>query len=89
MIEFISDSIRDEKIEGLKEKLESYDDEIDKLFKEARDAVKEIISKCEADPEEVIKILYTIRFLERIGDIVAKTGARLIYIEKGEHILIK
>jgi len=89
MIDLISDSIRDGVIDELKDKLEAYDNEVDSLFNDAREKIKNFLKQCKGDVDNGIKLLYIIRFLERIGDIVAKTGARLIYIEEGKHVLIK
>lgn len=89
MIDVILDALITEKIDKLKSDLEEMDNEVDKLFLDSRKKITEYIKECNKNPEEAVKMLFIIRFLERIGDIVAKTGARIIYIEEGKHILIK
>ncbi len=89
MIELNENSLRKERTGELKRELEGIDSEIDKLFDETRDMIIDYLKECGEDIEDAVNMLYIIRYIERIGDIVAKTGSRIIYIEKGKHVWIK
>jgi len=89
MMEIVLNSILTGRIEGLKEELEDLDTEIDKLYEEGLKDLVEKLSKCEGNAETFVKAILILRHLERIGDIVAKAGARIIYIEEGKHVLVK
>ncbi len=89
MIDIVLEAMINEDISKLKEDLESYDNEIDKLFDEAREDIEKYIKEDLEHIKDYIRGVLIIKYLERIGDIVAKTGARIIYIEEGKHVLIK
>ena len=89
MIEINEDSLRRGDIRDLKKNLESIDNEIDQLFKEAMNTIADYLEKGLLKAKEAISLALIIRHIERIGDIVAKTGARIVYIEKGSHVWIK
>lgn len=89
MMETVLNSIITGDIEGLKDELEKLDTEVDKLYEEGVKDLVNKLSKCEGNAETFVKAILILRHLERIGDIVAKTGARVIYIEEGRHVLVK
>jgi len=89
MIDLNEDSLRTGRIQALDKKLASLDDDIDTLFEESMRKIVQYLKKETKNVEDAVKLLYIIRHLERIGDIVAKTGTRIIYIEKGRWIFIK
>lgn len=72
-------------IKGLQEK----DDHIDALYDQI---YRELLTFMMKDPhtiDDATDLLFTARYLERIGDIAAKTGARIYYMITGERIWIK
>jgi len=89
MIDLNEDSLRTGRIQALDKKLASLDDDIDTLFEESMRKIVQYLKKETKNVEDAVKLLYIIRHLERIGDIVAKTGTRIIYIEKGRWIFNK
>jgi len=80
--------MKEEDVSELKSNLEKIDDEIDELFEECK---KEIITKLreKGNEETYGNLLYVIGYLERIGDLAAKVGSRLIFILEGKHVFIK
>lgn len=73
------------KIKSLQEK----DDYIDALYDQI---YRELLTFMMKDPrtiDDATDLLFTARYLERIGDIAAKTGARIYYMITGERIWIK
>jgi len=88
MIELSENAMREEDVSELKTNLEKIDDEIDELFHECK---SEIIRRLkEKGNEEVYgNILYVIGYLERIGDLAAKIGSRLVFIFEAKHVFIK
>ena len=88
MIELSENAMKEEDVSELKSNLEKIDDEIDELFEECK---KEIITKLreKGNEETYGNLLYVIGYLERIGDLAAKVGSRLIFILEGKHVFIK
>ncbi len=89
MIDLNEDSLRTGKIVDIDKTLTSLDDDIDALFKESKRILIEFLKNNKEEVEDAVKLLYIIKHLERIGDIVAKTGSRIIYIERGRWVFIK
>ncbi|AIY89865.1 phosphate signaling complex PhoU family protein [Geoglobus acetivorans] len=71
-------------VESIADKLMTRDDMIDR---KSRDIIDRL--KGEEMTDETLCLIFSARFLERIGDILAKTGARILYIEKGRRVWIK
>ncbi|MEX0567575.1 MAG: phosphate uptake regulator PhoU [Candidatus Njordarchaeota archaeon] len=88
MIEISEDAMKEEDVEELKQNLEGIDDEIDELFLECKKQIIEFLSNGN-NVETYANLLYVIGYLERIGDLAAKIGSRLVYIFEGKHIFIK
>ena len=89
MIEINEDYLKRGEVAGIKENLEKIDDEIDELFEETMSLIVKRIEDGSIGAREGANLILMVRFIERIGDIVAKTGARIYYIEKGKHVWIK
>ncbi len=81
MFEVIEDAYEGN-IAGLREKLRELDDEVDKNYVEIIDMMgdKNICS---------VDMVLTARHMERIGDLLGKVGARIIFIEEGRRVWIK
>ena len=88
MIELSENSMKEEDISDLKRDLEKLDDEIDELFDECRKDIMERL-KHKGNEETYGNLLYVIGYLERIGDLAAKVGSRLVFIYEGKHVFIK
>ena len=88
MIELSEEALREEDVSELKENLERIDDEIDELFEECKSEIIERLKQGEHG-EAYGNLLYVIGYLERIGDLAAKVGSRLIFIFEGKHVFIK
>lgn len=71
-------------VEGMKGELVSRDDRIDMLKEEV---MKEVDGK--VLNRDVLSIIFAATHLERIGDILNKNGARIIFIEEGRRVWIK
>lgn len=89
MIDVNEESLRTGRIVNIDNTLSSLDNDIDNLYNESLRLLIDYLRESKEDVEDAVKLLYIIRHLERIGDIVAKTGSRIIYIEKGKWIFIK
>lgn len=89
MMDTVLNALISEDTSNLKEELEKLDTEVDKLYNEGLKEVLKQLSDCVGEPESLIRVTLILRHLERIGDIVAKAGARIIYIEEGRHVLVK
>ncbi len=89
MIDVNENSLRTGKIIDIDKTLTSLDNDIDSLYDRSLKLLIEYLKESKEDVEDAVKLLYIIRHLERIGDIVAKTGSRIIYIEKGKWVFIK
>jgi len=71
------------------EELTKKDDLLDELYIQI---YNELISFMIRDPrriDDATDLLFVARYLERIGDIAAKTGARIVYIVEGRRVWIK
>ncbi len=71
------------------EELTKRDDFIDMLYQQV---YNELITFMMKDPrciDDATDLLFVARHLERIGDIAAKTGARIIYMVEGKRVWIK
>jgi len=89
MINIDNAAIGDWKHEGLKKELEGKDDIIDSLYDQI---YRELLIFMIKDPktiDDATDLLFTARYLERIGDIAAKTGALVHFTITGERIWIK
>jgi len=89
MIDVNEESLRTGRIVGIDSTLTALDNDIDGLYDESLKLLVEYLKESKDDVEDAVKLLYIIKHLERIGDIVAKTGSRIIYIERGKWIFIK
>lgn len=69
--------------------LKSRDDTIDALKKEAYAKLKKTAVENPSLVDDVVDFLFVARNLERIGDIAAKTGSRIIYMNEGKRVWIK
>lgn len=70
-------------------RLESKDDLLDELYNQI---YNELITYMLRDPRKIddaTDLLFVARYLERIGDIAAKTGARIVYMVEGERVWVK
>jgi len=88
MIELNERAIIDHSTEPIKQ-LHKLDDQIDKLHRKACNELMDIMLK---DPKTIpgaVNLLFVVRYLERIGDIVAKSGARIVYAIEGKRVWIK
>ncbi len=81
MFEVIEDAYRGD-TENLKARLWELDDEVDRNYVEAIDLMTEK-GVCSVD------MVLTARHMERIGDLLGKVGARIIFIEEGRRVWIK
>ncbi len=68
--------------ENLRKQLWALDDLVDRFYVEAMDYMSEMCG-CSVD------WVLTARHLERIGDLLGKVGARIIFIEEGRRVWIK
>jgi phosphate transport system protein len=70
-------------------KLVEKDDLLDDLYTQI---YNELISFMVRDPRKIddaTDLLFVARYLERIGDIAAKTGARVVYMVEGRRVWVK
>ncbi len=70
------------RVDDLRERLWELDDVVDRNYVEAIDEMNEK-GICSVD------MVLTARHLERIGDLLGKVGARIIFIEEGRRVWIK
>ncbi|HIP25167.1 MAG TPA: phosphate signaling complex protein PhoU [Archaeoglobus profundus] len=70
------------KIDDLRENLLRLDDQVDQYYVEAMEYISGL-PRCQID------WVLTARHLERIGDLLGKVGARIIFIEVGRRVWIK
>ncbi len=71
------------------EVLQSKDDEIDAIWRESYGEFKRMIVENPKVTNDAIDYLFVANYLERIGDIAAKTGARVVYMLEGRRVWIK
>lgn len=89
MFDIVKTSIETFNIENLEAKLKSKDDMVDNMHHKFYKLVISDINNNKQDVEQRIDSLFIARYLERIGDILGKTGARVIFIETGKWVWIK
>jgi phosphate transport system protein len=65
---------------GLREKLIELDTLVDNIYVETMEIIEE---ECNVDA------VLTARHIERIGDLLAKIGSRLIFVEEGRRVWVK
>lgn len=68
------------KTEGLREKLIELDTRVDDIYVETMEVLEKDCN---------INAVLTARHVERIGDLLAKIGARLIFVEEGRRVWVK
>ncbi len=88
MIGIVSGAIENEETEGLRE-LSEIDDKVDDLFSQIHNELIIFMVKDPTNVDEATDLLFVARYLERTGDLVAKIGARLIYMIEGKRVRIK
>lgn len=71
------------------EELTKKDDFIDMLYQQVYNELLTFMMKDPRCIDDATDLLFVARYLERMGDIAAKTGARVIYMVKGERVWIK
>ncbi len=71
------------------EVLQSKDDVIDAIWRENYVDFKDMIARDPKTVSDAIDYLFVANYLERIGDIAAKTGARVVYMLEGRRVWIK
>jgi phosphate transport system protein len=89
MINIDNAAIGDGEYKELKEELEEKDNTIDSLYDQV---YRELLTFMMKDPktiDDATDLLFVARYLERIGDIAAKTGAVIHFMATGERIWIK
>ncbi len=69
--------------------LQNMDDKIDMLYEQIFNELVGIMVKDPKTVPDAIDLLFVARYLERIGDIVAKSGARIVYMIEGRRVWIK
>ncbi len=89
MFDIVKNSIETFNIKNIECELKKRDDIIDDMHNKFYKKVIEDISISNKDVEQKIDSLFIARYLERIGDILGKTGARVIFIETGKWVWIK
>lgn len=83
------DGLKGVKVDELITELKKLDDVIDKLNRGVRARVPEVVkANCEK-VEEGLKAVIVSLYLERIGDILAKSGSRIVFAKKGVWVWIK
>lgn len=83
MFDIVEKALKGE-VEGMKGELISRDDRIDMLKDEVmREVEGKVLDR------DVLSIVFAATHLERIGDILSKNGARIIFIEEGRRVWIK
>jgi len=85
MFDILGNALEGGEIDGLKSKLMELDNKIDNDFV---DVIESLKTKNPLSDEMVDTIL-TSKYLERIGDILTKTGSRYIFVEEGRRVWIK
>lgn len=81
-------ALETERLDEIKN-LQSMDDQVDGLHTKI---LNELLSIMVMDPQEIddaLDLIFVTRYLERIGDICGKTGARIYYMVTAERIWIK
>lgn len=71
--------------EGIQDK----ENEIDAIYARIHTDLVDLMRRKPEVVENAADLFFVARFLERIGDVVAKTGARIVYMIEGTRIWIK
>lgn len=69
--------------------LKNRDDVNDALKREAYAKLKKVATENPGLIDDAVDFIFVARNLERIGDIAAKTGSRIIYMNEGKRVWIK
>ncbi|MHA1664936.1 MAG: phosphate signaling complex PhoU family protein [Candidatus Njordarchaeales archaeon] len=91
MLEINENSIKENEVKSLKNDLEKIDSEINTMFEDSKKKLINIIKEKEGELaiEDLVKSLYVIKYIERIGNIAAKLGSRIIYVTQGKHVFVE
>lgn len=89
MLEIIETAFEKHEIDKIDEKLTELDTKVDNKYNEIKEQLAEYVTKKCTKTRTAFNMLLSIRYLERIGDIIAKMGARLIFIEENRIVFIK
>lgn len=89
MINIDNAAIGDWEHEHLKEELEERDDIIDALYDQIYRELLTFMMKDAKTIDDATDLIFVARYLERIGDIAAKTGALIYFTITGKRIWIK
>jgi len=89
MLEIIETAFEKHEIDKIDEKLTELDTKVDNKYNEIKEQLAKYVAKKCTKARTVFDMLLSIRYLERIGDIIAKMGARLIFIEENRIVFIK
>lgn len=71
------------------QQLTEKDDFIDSLYQQVYNELLTFMMKDPHSIDDATHLLFVATYLERIGDIAAKIGARIIYMVEGKRVLIK
>jgi len=89
MLEINEESIRTGDTSMLEMELKARDDEIDLLYSQTYNELVGYMVRIPHRIDDAIDLLFVAKHLERMGDLVAKSAARLVYIEEGRRVWIK
>ena len=91
MLEIDENSLKENEVESLKNDLEKMDSEINTMFENSKKKLINIIKEKEGELaiEDFVKSIYVIKYIERIGNIAAKLGSRIIYVTQGKHVFVE
>ena len=91
MLEIDENSLKENEVESLKNDLEKMDSEINTMFENSKKKLINIIKEKEGELaiEDFVKSIYVIKYIERIGNIAAKLGSRIIYVTRGKHVFVE
>jgi len=91
MLEIDENSLKENEVESLKNDLEKMDSEINTMFEDSKKKLINIIKEKEGELaiEDFVKSIYVIKYIERIGNIAAKLGSRIIYVTRGKHVFVE
>jgi phosphate transport system protein len=71
------------------DKLISEDDFLDDLYSQIYNELLSFMLRDPRNIDDATDLIFVARYLERIGDIAAKTGARIYYMITGERVWVK
>ncbi len=89
MLEINEASIKTGDTSMLEKELKARDDEIDLLYNQTYNELIGYMVRIPHRIDDAIDLLFVAKHLERMGDLVAKSAARLVYIEEGRRVWIK